>query len=76
MLTIHTVRIGNRLVLSEKEFSDLLQKARQTEPVEVVQTEAEVIETEADRQAYIEGMKELRQNKTIDFNDLKSSWLI
>ncbi|GEM_PF-3324926 len=76
MFTIHTVRTGSHLLLSEKEFSHLLQKARQIEPIEVVETQAGVIETEEDRQAYLEGMKDLEQDKIIDFNELKSSWLL
>ncbi len=73
MLTIHAIRTENQVVLSEKEFFELVQNARQLQPVEIVETE--VVESEEDFQAYVEGMKELEQNETLDFDDLKSSWL-
>lgn len=75
-LTIHAIRTGENMMLSEREFSELLRKVRQIEPVKVIETEAEVMETEEDRRAYLEGMKELEQNRTIGFNEVRQSWLL
>ncbi|QTA88182.1 hypothetical protein [Desulfonema magnum] len=75
MFTIHAIRTGNRVVLSEKEFSEILERLRQIQPTRVIETGAEVIETEEDRQAYLEGVKELENGEAVDFDELKSCWL-
>jgi hypothetical protein len=76
MFVIHAVRNGNdQILLSEKEFSEILQKLRQLQPVKVIETQAEVIETQEDRQAYLKAMEELAQGETLDFDNLKLSWL-
>jgi hypothetical protein len=76
MLTIHAVRTGNQIILSEKDFLKLIQNARRIEPVKIIETETEIIETAEDRQAYIEAIEDLEQGNTLDFNDLKSSWCL
>ena len=76
MFIIHAIRNGkNQVLLSEKEFSEIVEKLRQIQPIKVIEIESEFIETQEDHQAYIEAMKELKQGETVDFDELKLSWL-
>jgi len=75
MLTIHPVRTGDYVILSEQEFSLLVQTLLKTQPVEVIEKYADDIETEEERLMYAEAIEELEQGKTIDFDMVKDFWL-
>lgn len=76
MFIIHAIRNGkNQVLLSEKEFSEIVEKLRQIQPVHIIETEAELIETQEDHLGYLEAMEELERGEALDFDELKLSWL-
>ena len=75
MLTIHALRKGRQVILSEEEFSLLIESVLEIQSVEVIERTPGEIETEEDRLAYLEAMQELEQGDVTDFDEVKSSWL-
>ena len=75
MMTIHALRSEHYIMLPEQEFSLLIRTLLQTQAVEVIETSVDEIETEEDRLMYAEALKELEQGETIDFDEVKESWL-
>ncbi len=75
MVIIHPIRKGNYILLPEREFSTLIYEISRIKPVELIEDQTEVYETEEDRQAYAEAIRDLECGNVSDFDKLKSAWL-
>ncbi|MEZ4525966.1 MAG: hypothetical protein R2941_08625 [Desulfobacterales bacterium] len=75
MLVIHPVRKGKYILIPDHEFSALIQKLCLTKSVEIIEEETEIYETEEDRRAYAEGIRDLKCGNVSDFDMLKQAWL-
>ncbi len=75
MMTIHALRSEQYVMLPEQEFSLLIRALLRTQAVEVLETSVDDLETDDDRLAYIDALYELEHGETIDFDDVKASWL-
>ncbi len=76
MFIIHPIRKGNYILLPEQEFSTLIHEIRRIKPVEIIEDETEVYETEEDRHAYAEALRDLKCGDVSDFDILKSAWMM
>ena len=72
MLTIHAVRTGDQVLLSQDEFTLLIQKVLEIQPVNVVEDVADDEMTEDDLRAYYEAKAEFetRRGKNFVFEPL------
>ncbi len=74
MLTIHAVRTGHQVLLSQDEFTLLIQKVLEIQPVNVVEEISDDEMTEDDLRAYYEAKAEFERGESIDFKAVKGAW--
>lgn len=75
MLTIHTMRTGNQIIVPQDEFVILIQKVLEIQPVNVVEQVADDEMTEDDLRAYYEAKAEFERREAVEFDAIKDAWL-
>ncbi len=75
MLTIHTMRTGKQIIISQDEFVMLIEKVLEIQPVEVLEEIADDEATEDDIQVYYEAKKEFERGESVNFDLIKGAWL-
>ncbi len=74
MLTLHTTRTGNQIIIPQDEFVILIRKVLEIQPVEVIERIEDDVATEDDIQAYYDAKAEFERGETIDFDAVKGEW--
>ena len=74
MLTIHAVRTGDQVLISQDEFTLLIQKVLEIQPVNVIEEVADDEMTDDDLRAYYEAKAEFERGESIDFETVKGAW--